>query len=78
MLNCTVIENKMGHLTVTFDDNRDIYLQSDYERCQFGVACGAIKAPRGWYGVPNHLIRWWEEDFEAITQCPEYYIHSAE
>ncbi len=79
MINCTVEENKMGHLTVTFADFRTIYLQSWNERAQFGVACGIIKAPENWSGVSHHLPdEWWEKDFEAITQCPDYYINSAE
>ena len=79
MINCTVETNRLGHLTVTFDDKRTIYLQSENERAQFGVACGLIEAPDNWSGVSYHLPDgWWNEDFEAITQCPDYYINSAE
>lgn len=78
-INCTVKIDKMGYLTITFENGKSIYLQSDYERAQFGVACGIIKAPENWSGVPHHLIGdWWVEDFESITECPDYYINSAE
>ncbi len=79
MINCTVETNRLGHLTVTFDDKRTIYLQSENERAQFGVACGIIEAPTDWIGVSYHLTAgWWEKDFESITECPDYYINSAE
>jgi hypothetical protein len=74
MISCTVKENRMGHLTVTFDNGKSIYLQSDYERAQFGVDCLRIPAPKEWDGQPSNLPEnWWEIDWEDITQCPEYY-----
>jgi len=79
MINCTVEVDKMGYLTVTFDDKRTIYLQTENERAQFGVSCGIIEAFKNWSGSSYHLEDgWWNEDFEAITQCPDYYINSAE
>lgn len=79
MIKCIVEENKMGHLTVTFENGKSIYLQSDYERAQFGVVCGIIEADNNWSGVPHHLEDgWWDKDFESITECPDYYINSAE
>ena len=79
LINCRVTEDKMGYLTVVFDNGKSIFLQEDSRRAEFGVACGIIEAPENWDGLSGHLIgNWWEKDFEAITQCPSYYILSAE
>jgi len=79
MINCVVMVNSMGHLVVVFEDQRSIYLQSENERAQFGVACGIVEAFENWSGSSYHLEDgWWDADFEAITQCPDYYINSAE
>jgi len=51
MINCTVEVDKMGYLTVTFDDKRTIYLQTENERAQFGVSCGIIEAFKNWSGA---------------------------
>lgn len=79
MIKCEVSEDKIGPLTITFDSGRSIYLQTDYERAQFGVDCGLIKAPENWDGQPDNLPdRWWVEDFESITECPEHYQNNEE
>ena len=78
-IKCTVEQDKMGYLTVTFEDNTSIYLQTDYDRCQFGVDCGVIAAPDNWDGQPSNLPdEWWEKDFEGITECVEHYKAFAE
>lgn len=77
-ISCEVTENRMGHLTVEFSDQSSIYLQSDYERAQFGVDCGKIEAPEDWDGQPSNLPDgWWEIDWEDITECPDYYKEQA-
>ena len=79
MINCTVEENRMGHLTVTFENGKSIYLQEEQRRAEFGVSCGLVKAPDNWDGQSSNLPdSWWEKDFESITKCPSYYILSAE
>jgi hypothetical protein len=79
MINCEVSENRMGHLTVSFN-GKSLYLQTDYDRAAFVVACGAVKAPDNWDGQPSSLPdKWWETDFESvIDECPEEYEEQAE
>lgn len=79
MVECEVVEDRIGNLTVTFNNNTDLYLQTDYTRAAFGVACGKIKAPRDWSGCPSELAdNWWEIDWEDIKLCPEEYQQQAE
>ena len=79
MVKCTVDENKMGHLTVVFSDNKSIYLQSDYDRSAFLVACGVVVAPDNWDGQPENLpSEWWEVDAEDVTECPDDYYEMRE
>jgi hypothetical protein len=79
MITCKVIENRMGHLTVTFPNGKSLYLQTDYDRAAFGVNCGAIKAPEDWDGQPSDLSEnWWEIDWDGITSCPKGYEEQAE
>jgi len=78
-INCTVDEDRMGNLTVKFEDGTSIYIQSDWEKAEFGVDCGIIKAPDDWDGQPDKLPdEWWEKDFDSITECSDYYKNSAE
>jgi len=78
-IKCTVEEDRFGNLTVTFDDNTNIYLQTDYQKAQFGVDCGLFSAPDNWDGCPSNLFDgWWEYDMEEITSCPDHYKNSAE
>jgi len=79
MINCEVKQDRMGNLTVTFDDKTNIYIQSDWEKAEFGVESMAIKAPDDWDGQPSNLPdEWWEAEWEDITECPEYYKNNAE
>jgi len=79
MIKCSVEENNMGHLTVTFENGKSIYLQSDYDRAAFAVQCGLVVAPDDWDGLPSNLPdEWWEVDFEDITECLEDYETIAE
>jgi hypothetical protein len=79
MISCAVVENRMGHLTVNFDDGKSLYLQTDYDRAAFGFSCGVVKAPESWDGQPSNLSgNWWEIDWEDITSCPEEYENQAE
>ena len=71
MVNCKVEENRLGHLTVTFEDNSSVYLQSDWNRAQFTVDCLLVSPPDDWDGIPSKLPdKWWEQDYEDITKCP--------
>ena len=79
MARCTVIENKIGHLTISFSDGTDFYLQTDYDIATFAFNCGLLKAPDNWTGTPSELPdKWWEIDLESIAQCPVYYKAFAE
>ena len=79
MISCKVSGNRIGHLTVTFDNGKSLYLQTDYDRAAFGIACGAIKAPANWDGQPSNLPdKWWVVDWEDITSCSEEYEEQAE
>lgn len=79
MISCKVVENRMGHLTVSFDNGKSLYLQTDYDRAAFGVACGVVKASENWDGQPDGLPEnWWEIDWDDITNCPEGYEEQAE
>ncbi len=79
MVMCDVYRDHMGNLTVTFTDNKTIYLQTDYDRAAFLVGCGLVDAPDNWDGQPNNLPDTWiyaEED--DITECPDEYYDIAE
>lgn len=77
-MKCNVSQNKMGHLTVSFDDGKTFYLQSDYDIAQFAVDCGLVIAPKDWDGIPFNLPeKWYDEDFESITECPDDYYFRA-
>ncbi len=77
MVECDVVRNNLGHLTVDFGDC-GLYLQTDYEITAFGVNCGLIPAPENWDGSPSSLdVNWWEYDFEEITKCPREYREMA-
>ena len=77
MVKCKVVEDKLGNLTVTFK-NKDLYLQSDYDISAFGVACGIIKAPKDWDGIPSNLEQeWYNADWKSITSCPDEYEEQA-
>ena len=77
--NGTVTEDKMGNITITYGDGRTVYLQTDFEKANFGVNCGMIKAPRNWNGIASELPdNWWEIDWESIRKIPEYYRDFAE
>ena len=79
MIKCTVEENRMGHLTISFENGKSIYLQSDIDIANFVVNCGMVKAPDDWDGLPTSLSdNWWETDFEDITECLEDYERMAE
>ncbi len=79
MIKCTVEENRMGHLTVSFDNGKSIYLQDDVDRASFAVQHGLVEAPEDWDGLTSKLPDgWWESDFESITECMEYYERIAE
>ena len=79
MISCRVVENRLGHLTVTFPNGKSLYLQTDYDRAAFGVACGVVKAPENWDGQPSHLPEnWWEIHWDNITNCSEEYEEQAE
>lgn len=79
MISCAVVENRMGHLTVTFPSVKNMFLQSDYDRAAFGVSCGAIRADNDWDGRPSNLPdKWWEIDWDNIASCPEEYENQAE
>ena len=74
MVNCTVTENRMGHLTVVFLSGKSLYLQTDYDRASFGVNCGAIEEPDNWDGQPSNLPdNWYEIEWEDIQQVPDEY-----
>jgi hypothetical protein len=78
-IKCEVEQDRTGHLTVTFEDGKDIYLQSDYEIAQFAVDCGEVQTPDDWDGQPDNLPEsWWEIEWEDITECPDYYKNNAE
>ena len=79
MIKCTAEENSMGHLTVTFENGKSIYLQGDSDRAQFAVQHGLVKAPVNWDGDCTKLDdSWWDADFESITECLEDYERIAE
>ena len=79
MVKCTVEQNRMGHLTVTFENGKSLYLQSDYDVASFGVNCGFLPAPNDWDGQPSSLPEEWScEDFDSIEECPEEYEEIAE
>lgn len=79
MIKCTVEENSMGHLTVSFENGQSIYLQSDTDRANFIVQAGLVKAPDDWDGCPLELdYGWWNADTESITECMEDYERIAE
>lgn len=60
MIRCTVKQNQMGHLTVTFDDHPglSLYLQIDTDIAAFIDHCGATD----------------DSDPEDITRCPDEYL----
>jgi hypothetical protein len=75
----TVDEDKNGFLTITYSDDKTVFLQTDWDRANFGVNCGLIEAPPHWTGIPDELPEnWWERDWEDITQIPDYYREFAE
>ena len=79
MIKCTVEEDSMGHLTVSFENGKSIYLQGDVDRANFIVQCGLFKAPDDWDGCPTSLDGdWWDVDTESITECLEDYERIAE
>ena len=79
MIKCTIEENSMGHLTVSFENGKSIYLQGESDRGQFAVQHGLVKAPDDWDGCPTKLPDgWWDVDFEGITECMEDYERIAE
>lgn len=79
MISCTVEENKMGHLIVTFPSGKTLYLQVDYDIAAFAVACGLVKAAPDWNGMPSNLGNDWDDCyFEDIHECPEEYEENAE
>jgi hypothetical protein len=76
---CDVDRDHMGNLTVTFNDNKTIYLQTDYDRAAFLVACGLVVAPDNWDGQPDSLPDTWIYSEESdITECPNEYYDNAE
>ena len=78
MVNCTVVENKMGHITVTFPSGKSLYLQADDDIAAFAVASGLIKAAPDWDGLPSNLgIEWDDCYLEDIHECPEEYEDNA-
>ena len=79
MISCTVEENRMGHLTVSFDNGKSLYIQTDYGRAAFGVSCGVVNTPGDWDGQPSNLSgNWWDIDWGYITSCSEEYEEQAE
>ena len=79
MVKCTVDEDRMGFLTITFENGKDIFLQGDSDRAQFAVQHGLVVAPDEWDGDCTKLPdEWWEADYESITECLEDYKRIAE
>jgi len=53
MIKCEVNQNKMGHLTVTFTDGKDLYIQGEADIIAFVSNCGGdIENPRRHYTMP--------------------------
>lgn len=74
-----ITEDSMGNLTIIYSDGKSFYIQTDYEKANFGINCGLIKAPPNWTGIPDELPEnWWEQDWEDITEVPDYYKAFAE
>lgn len=78
MINCKVEQDKMGNLTVTFTDGLNMYLQDELSKANFGIDAGLIIAPKGWLGLVDNLPdKWWDVDFESITECADDYYEIA-
>lgn len=75
----TVTEDENGYLTIIYSDGKTVFLQTDWDRANFGVSCGMIQAPEHWSGIPDELPEnWWERNWEDIIQIPSYYREFAE
>jgi hypothetical protein len=61
MITCTVEQNRMGHLTVTFTDGKDLYIQGEADIIAFVSNCGGniedpediTQCPDDYYDVAN-------------------------
>lgn len=72
MINCKVEQDKLGNLTVTFEDGLDMYFQDELSKANLGIDAGLIIAPEGWAGLIDDLPdKWWDVDFESITECDD-------
>ena len=79
MITCEVDRDKMGNLTIAFADKKTLYLQTDYDKAAFLVACGEVVAPDSWDGQPDSLPEnWWYVEETDITECPDDYYDIAE
>lgn len=59
---CRIEVNRMGHITITFPDGRDIYLQHDMDIASLIQDMGVEDV----------------DDLNGATECPDYYVDLAE
>lgn len=83
MVPCEVEEHHTAWL-VTFEDGKDILLQSDYDQAAFAASSAdaegnpIVNAPEGWDGTPSSLPGWENVSPEDIAYCLEDYLSQAE
>ena len=75
---CKVMKQK-GAWLVTFENNKKILLQNDYDQALFAVDSGYSKAPVDWDGTPSGLgAEFYDLDCEIIEHCPDNYLSLSE
>jgi hypothetical protein len=64
MIKCEVDQNRMGHLTVTFPDGRNLYIQGEADIIAFVSNCG------GNIEDPEDIIECFD-DYYDVSELPE-------